>query len=182
MSAMFHVKQFTERQGVRTMTQTSPGGFIRTEDQILLDIEALRLHSTGLSFQKVADRLGVVKSTAYERVQRALKDVPVKDVEEYRKVMDAQLDEVLEIALQKALSGDKGAMFAIDRVITILDRKSRLMGLDTPVVQKLEVTRYEGGADLDREFRELAELYSRDKGLGGEGAVGAETGEAGTTT
>ena len=154
------------------MTQTSPGGFIRTEEQILLDIEALRLHSTGLSFEKVADRLGVVKSTAYERVQRALKDVPVKDVEEYRKVMDAQLDEVLEVALQKAISGDKGALFGIDRVITILDRKAKLWGLDKAVKQQIEVTTYEGGGELERELNRLAEALTALEGGGSTLLVG----------
>ena len=164
------------------MTQTSPGGFIRTEDQILLDIEALRLHSTGLSFQKVADRLGVVKSTAYERVQRALKDVPVKDVEEYRKVMDEQLDAILQPALEKAISGDKGAMFAIDRVVMILDRKARLWGLDKAVKQVLEVTTYEGGTDVDRELKRLIDAHAALPPSGESLHLGTGTSETGTVT
>ena len=168
----------SERQGVRTMTQTSPGGFIRTEEQALLDVEALRLHGQGLSFQKVADRLGVSKSTAYERCQRALAAVPVKDVEEYRKVIDEQLDAVLEVALQKAISGDKGALFGIDRVIAILDRKAKLWGLDKAVKQVLEVTTYEGGGELERELQRLVDAFTALESGGIALPVGEGTGEA----
>jgi len=63
------------------MTQTSPGGFIRTEEQAILDTEALKLRSNGLTYQKVADYLGVSKSTAFERVQRALAAIPREAVE-----------------------------------------------------------------------------------------------------
>jgi transposase len=160
------------------MTQNSPGGFIRTEDQALLDVEALRLHGTGLSFQKVADRLGISKSTAYERCQRALDAVPIKDVGEYRKVMDEQLDQVLEVALQKAVSGDKGALFGIDRVVMILDRKARLWGLDRAVKQSLEITMYEGGGELERELQQLADLVASTESGGGTVFVGEETSEA----
>ena len=35
--------------------------------------------------------------------------------------------------MEKALSEEKSSMFAIDRVLAIMDRRAKLMGLDAPV-------------------------------------------------
>ena len=66
------------------MTQTSPGGFIRTEEQAHLDTEALKLRSLGWSYQRIADSIGTTKATAYNRCQRALAAIPAEAVDEYR--------------------------------------------------------------------------------------------------
>ena len=116
------------------MTQTSPAGFIRTEDQVHLDTEALRLRSKGLTYQKVADLIGTSKQTAYNRVQRALAAIPKEAVEEYRKLENERLDELLELVLKKAHDPDnKAAMFAVDRALAIFERKGKLNGTDAPV-------------------------------------------------
>ena len=116
------------------MTQNSPGGFIRTEEQAILDTEALRLRSKGLTYQKVADYLGVSKSTAFERVQRALAAIPKEAVDEYRKLENERLDELLELVLKKAHDPEnKAAMFAVDRALAIFERKGKLNGTDAPV-------------------------------------------------
>jgi predicted DNA-binding protein (UPF0251 family) len=114
------------------MTQTSAGGFIRTEEQAHLDTEALRLRSLGWTFQRIADHVGVTKATAYNRVQRALAAIPAEAVDEFRRLEMERLDIILNVAMDKALSGDKGALFAVDRVISIMDRRAKLMGLDAP--------------------------------------------------
>jgi len=119
------------------MTQTSPGGFIRTEEQAILDTEALKLRSLGWSYQKVADAIGTTKATAYNRVQRALAAIPAEAVDEFRRLEMERLDLVLNVAMDKAMSGDKGALFAVDRVISIMDRRAKLMGLDAPVKQEI---------------------------------------------
>jgi len=164
------------------MTQNSTSGFIRTEDQALLDVEALRMRGKGWSYQRIADNLGVAKSTARDRCERALAAVPVETVDEYRKIMDEQLDQILEPALQKALSGDKGALFAIDRVVVILDRKARLWGLDRAVKQQIEVTTYQGGGELERELQRLAEYHASLQGDSGAVLVGEEESPAEATT
>jgi DNA-directed RNA polymerase specialized sigma24 family protein len=116
------------------MTQTSPAGFIRTEDQVHLDTEALRLRSKGLTYQKVADLIGTSKQTAYNRVQRALAAIPKEAVDEYRKLENERLDELLELVLKKAHDPEnKAAMFAVDRALAIFERKGKLNGTDSPV-------------------------------------------------
>ena len=116
------------------MTQTSPSGFIRTEEQAILDTEALKLRSNGLTYQKVADYLGVSKSTAHERVQRALAAIPKEAVEEYRKLETERLDTMLERVMEKVThdDGKSGFLFAVDRALAIMDRRAKLLGLDSP--------------------------------------------------
>ena len=115
------------------MSISTSGGFAKTEQDAMNDAEAMRLRSQGWSYQKIADNVGVSKTAAYKRVQRALAAIPFEAVEEYRRIEVSRLDQVLEVALAKALDpNDKAAMFAIDRVLTIMDRRAKLLGLDAP--------------------------------------------------
>lgn len=117
------------------MTQTSPSGFIRTEEQATLDTEALRLRSRGMTYQKIADSLGVTKATAYNRVQRALIAIPSEAVDEYRKIETERLDTMLERVMEKVTydDGKSGFLFAVDRALAIMDRRAKLLGLDKPI-------------------------------------------------
>jgi len=108
-------------------------GFQRTEEQAHLDTAALKLRSLGMSYQAIADQMGVTKATAYNRCQRALAAIPAEAVDEFRRLEGQRLDLLLEQAMEKALSGDKGSLFAMDRVLAIMDRRAKLMGLDAPV-------------------------------------------------
>ena len=137
------------------MTQTSPSGFVRTLEQTETDIEALKLRSLGLTYQKIADRMGCSVSTASDRYHRALAAVPSDAVEEHRKLMGEQIDSLLEVAFEQALTG-KRSLFAIDRCIMLMERKARLIGLDAPVKQSVEVVTYDGNSIEAR----VAELRS----------------------
>ena len=108
-------------------------GFQRTEDQAHLDTAALRLRSLGYSYQAIADQQGTTKATAYNRCQRALAAIPAEAVDEFRRLEGQRLDLLLEKAMDKALSEEKSALFAIDRVLAIMDRRAKLMGLDAPI-------------------------------------------------
>jgi len=77
--------------------------------------------------------MGCSKSAAYERVQRALAAIPAEAVDEYRRLETDRLDTLLELAMRKVESEDKGFLFAIDRVLAIMDRRAKLLGLDSPV-------------------------------------------------
>jgi len=134
--------------------------FERTEEQAHLDTKALRLRSLGMSYQAIADQMGVTKATAYNRCQRALAAIPAEAVDEFRRLEGQRLDLLLEKAMDKALSEEKGALFAIDRVLAIMDRRAKLMGLDAPIktevitldyiqseIQRLEITLGELDAD-----------------------------------
>ena len=153
-----------------------------TEIQALIDTDALKLRSKGYTYQKIADTMGCSKPTAYERVKRALAAIPAEAVEEYRRLEGERLDTLLEMALKKAQSEDKGFLFAIDRCLAIMDRRAKLYGLDAPIRSQVEVTTYEGGSELDRELQRLITEHARLTGGGGEIPVGQPSGETGPDT
>ena len=107
----------------------------RTEEQANLDTEALTLRSRGYKYQQIADQMGCSKPTAYARVQRALAAIPAEAVEEYRKLEGDRLDTLLNIAMYEAQT--RKSMYAIDRVLSIMERRAKLMGLDAPVRQQV---------------------------------------------
>lgn len=145
------------------MTQTSPSGFIRTEEQAEIDTEALKLRSLGWTYQKIATQMGCSIQAASDRYHRALAAVPSDAVHEHRKLMGEQIDALLEVSFEQALTG-KRSLFAIDRCIMLMDRKAKLYGLDEPSKQQIEVVNYDAGSIEAR----VAELRSALGQLGRE--------------
>jgi len=111
------------------MTVNTRAGYIKTEADALNDRDALRLRSEGLSYREIAERLGVDTSTAYRRVQRALSAVPAEDVETHRALELDRLDALQRAVWDKAIDGN---LNALDRVLAIMSRRSKLLGLDAP--------------------------------------------------
>lgn len=109
------------------MTQNSRGGFVRTEEQALIDTEALRLRSQGMGYREIALAQGVDTSTAHRRVSRALGEIPQTIADEYRALELSRLD-ALQVAIwETALEGDYKAIRA---VLDIMTKRSKLLGLD----------------------------------------------------
>jgi len=103
----------------------------RTEEQALIDTEALKYRSRGYTYQQIADTMGCSKPTAFARVKRALAAIPAEAVDEYRRLEGERLDNLLAIATHQAMT--KKSLFAIDRCLAIMDRRAKLMGLDAPI-------------------------------------------------
>jgi len=120
----------------------------RTEEQVQIDTEALRMRSRGYTYQQIADNMGCSKPTAYARVQRALAAIPAEAAEEYRRLENDRLDTLQAIAMHEAMT--KKSMQAIDRVLHIMDRRAKLLGLDAPT--KTEVITLDA---IDAEIRRL---------------------------
>jgi DNA-binding Lrp family transcriptional regulator len=152
------------------MTKNSSSGFIRTEEQARIDAEALRLRSAGMSYQKIANAMDCSKPTAYDRVNRALAAIPFEAVDEYRRIEGQRLDMLMEIAMDKALSGDKGSLFAIDRVLAIQERAAKLRGLDAPIKHEVITLDY-----IQSEIRRLEETLGEDGNIIDAEVVGVET-------
>ena len=172
------------------MTQNSKGGFITTEQDMINATEALRLRSKGFTYQKVADTLGISKTAAYHRVQNALAAIPKEAVEEYRKLETERLDTMLERVMEKVTydDGKSGFLFAVDRALAIMDRRAKLLGLDSPVktvnvtvdAADLEIIRLSEQLGVDGhelESRILSEISNnKNTALNGAGTT-SETGD-----
>lgn len=160
------------------------GRFTRTIDGAERDAEAARLKSRGLTYTQIARNLEYADASgAYRAVQRALAAVPAESVDELRAVQRAQIDaltakaiEVLESThyaftvhgdLVRGPEGPNGepgeplldsgpTLAAIDRLIRLAERLSKLMGLDAPSRHEVITLDY-----LDAQIRDAAEELAR---------------------
>lgn len=136
------------------------GQFTRTLETAERDAEAARLQARGMSLRQIAQQLGYAnQSGVHKAIQRALAAVPVQGVDELRRVQCDQLDYLTAKALEvleakhyahsthgELVYGPNGEVLvdsaptlnAIDRLVRILERRAKLMGLDAP--QRHEVT------------------------------------------
>lgn len=103
--------------------------------------EALQLRLEGKTYTEIAERMGKSVSTVHGYVADSLAEVTKEDAQQLRDVEAARLDALQHAIWDKAIGGDLSAM---DRVIKIIDRRARLLGLDAP--QQVAVN---NGADVD---------------------------------
>ncbi len=130
-----------------------------TIESIDRDHKALDLRRAGMTYDIIAKTLGWADpSVAHKAVQRALKRaLHESGSEELREVELSRLDRLQAALWPKALEGNLGAA---DRILRIAERRARLLGLDAPVKQEVEVTAYKGGTDIDREVERLAKTLA----------------------
>ena len=94
--------------------------------------KAVKLRESGLSYQEVGEEMSVTKSTAWGYVKKALDEVQERyesSAVTVRNLEIRRLDSLLNGVWEKASKGDVGA---IDRVLKIMERKSKFLGLDAP--------------------------------------------------
>jgi len=141
------------------MTTNSRGGFVKTADDALRDAEALKLRSEGLTYRQIAELLGINTSTAYRRVENALRAIPADGVEEMRQLEGERLDKLHAALWDRALEGD---LPAIDRLLTISARRSKLFGLDSPTRQINELQSF-SATEISAEVRRLELLLQNEE-------------------
>lgn len=91
--------------------------------------EALELRFQGKSYEEIARHFGVKKPTIYQWIQNQLAETVRAPTDEMREFEVARLDKLLETRWERALDGDDEAL---DRVLKILDKRYRLLGLEAP--------------------------------------------------
>jgi hypothetical protein len=146
------------------------------------EIEVLKLRRGGLTFDMIADRVGYASASgAYKAWKNAMRRVVYDDVDAIRKT---ELDR-LDIA-QAAIWGDLTDIQNIDAntrarlilaLIKVMERRSRLLGLDVPVKAQLEVNIYDRNS-IDSEVARLVSLLNSKP----QSALDAPISETGTVT
>ncbi|MDQ2727993.1 MAG: hypothetical protein M3Y91_09065 [Actinomycetota bacterium] len=122
--------------------------------------EALNLRLAGCSYPEIARRLHYAdKGRAHHAVGTALNRQPAEDAKAVRAMELARLDELLKVAWVQlhtdhvlvsagqivrdndgvALLDHAGKLAGLDRVIRIMERRSRYLGVDAPVRRIIEV-------------------------------------------
>jgi hypothetical protein len=137
---------------------------IRNREQVQ---KALDLRKNGASYQLIASRLAISKSTAHALVLSGLQELNkdlLETADEVRRLTLERLDAATVKVMGKIGKGD---MNAVSKLVLIEERRSKLLGLDAPT--KLAQTTPEGEAVepydfsklTDSELKEMIRLYEK---------------------
>ena len=95
-------------------------------------LKTFELYEQGYSYRKIAKEVGVSHNIVGRYIKNELDFLAAKRKEIGEKVIEIELkrlDSMLEVMKAKADAGDQGA---VDRVIRIMDRRARYLGLNAP--------------------------------------------------
>ena len=133
----------------------------KVPDPELVDKETkvLELRRAGLTWQRIAEETGYADATgAYAAYKRVIKRTQQQPADELREQEVDRIDR-LQLALwPKAMKGSERAILAIVR---LMERRARLLGLDTPIKIQQDVTTWDGDESIDRAVKDLAALLER---------------------
>ncbi len=104
-------------------------------------LTTLELRKAGLSLRQIAQRTGVSVSMAKKDLDRALADLLAEQntkAEDWR-ALELERLEKMHVALWPKVVNDAPNMHAVDRVLRIAERRSKLLGLDMPVRSIMEL-------------------------------------------
>lgn len=96
-------------------------------------VKALELRRMGKGYAEIAASLGIAKSHVHRLVSAGLEDARaqvVTDASELRAEEISRLDAMLSGLWPEAR---KGTYAAVDRVLRIMERRAKLLGLDAPI-------------------------------------------------
>jgi hypothetical protein len=111
-------------------------------EQLEREVKIIELRRAGMTWEKVAANTGYAgASGAYKAYQRAAERMVRPHIEELRDIELDRLDRLQLAVWEKAKNGDYKA---IQTVLSILDRRTRILGLDAPTKIQAEVITYDG--------------------------------------
>jgi hypothetical protein len=168
------------------------GRFTKQTSTAARDAEAAQLRANGLTYQAIAEKLGLShRDLARRAVERALAATVREPADELRQLelirLDALWVEAVKVMTTEHITVNNGRVIevdgvplkddaptlsAIDRLLKIMERRAKLVGLDSAT--KVEVLSVDA---LDKEIERLtAELGGTETGEAarGEAAPGAE--------
>jgi predicted DNA-binding protein (UPF0251 family) len=99
-------------------------------------IEALRLRVSGLTYEAIAEELGVSLGTAHSDVQFMLakrRKQAAEDAEHVRELELERLDAAIYLVLGQIGKENLGA---VDRLVKLNERRCKMLGLDAPEQRK----------------------------------------------
>ncbi|HTF49381.1 MAG TPA: hypothetical protein VK735_18220 [Pseudonocardia sp.] len=136
---------------------------------------ALLARQQGHSWAEVARVAGYSSAGgAHSAAMQALRDIPREAADELRKVELETLNE-MQVALRRKLD-EKPSAFLVDSILRIMERRSKLLGLDAPLAIRTEVVTVDAvDAEIQRLEAQLAERGRADahRSPAGEAATSA---------
>lgn len=133
------------------------GEVLDPPERVRLRQEVLKLRKAMLSFEEIAVKTGLTVNQASAYVAEALREIERSEVthaELERRLMVEQIDDMIRAVRPQAVRRDKlgPALDAVDRMLKLMDRKAKLLGLDQlptqDIMVKLQEIATDGGYDL----------------------------------
>jgi hypothetical protein len=119
-------------------------------------IRAWQMQLAGKSYRDIATELGVSVGTAFKDVQAHAEAIKTPVAEAVRKQELARLDMLIERLMPRIESGDVQAVGAF---LKVMDRRAKMLGLDAPTKQEINVPQIDVGGTALGEL--LAEYRAR---------------------
>jgi hypothetical protein len=105
----------------------TPGQDIQTREERL---DALHMRKAGLSYTQIGRQLGMTKAGAHKLVKTALEELRSATTEAAADVIQLELERLDAMLMGLWAPATRGDGGAVDRVLKIMERRSRLLGLD----------------------------------------------------
>ena len=104
-------------------------------------VQALKARAQLLTYQEIANQCGYASpSAARKAILREMDRVVVKNVDELRDLelhmLNTMHSEIWQMFMDKK---NKGRLFAADRILAISERRAKLMGMDVPIDQAVNM-------------------------------------------
>lgn len=110
-----------------------------SEKKVELMLVATDMRMSGMSYRQIGRQLDVSHVTAYRYVEESIAQIREECDESAKQLLVLELkrlDAALAAIFKKVIGGD---LNAIDRMIKIGERRSRLIGLDAPTKQQMDL-------------------------------------------
>jgi hypothetical protein len=117
--------------------------------------KAIKLRMGGATYGEIGKQLGITGAGAHKMVMRVLARDAAQTAEDAPEVLRVELMRLDRMQLglwQQAKAGNQGA---VDRVLRIMDRRSKYLGLDAP--ERREITGSDGGPIEYADYRAALE-------------------------
>ena len=125
------------------------------------EAKVLELRRGGLTFDLIAKQLGYSHASgAHKAYLNACKRIVLSDVVEIRNIETERLD-IAQAAIWNGVI--RGDIPSITILLRIMERRARLLGLDSPTRAQIEVITYDTGT-IDAEVQRLVDLLGSQNG------------------
>jgi len=98
---------------------------------------AFALRIAGATYAQIAERLGVTTAGAHKIVKRVLERTRAETNEEAAELRRLEVERLDALLLTLWKPATEGSLGAIDRVLKVMERRARLLGLDAPTRQDI---------------------------------------------
>ena len=118
-----------KKQSRRRVRGRNVGKRVAAQDRML---RALELRKEGMGYREIAAKVGYAgPAGAFQAVETALRETLREPADAVRQLEAERLDAMTAILWPLAA---KGNLAAVDRLLRVMERRARLLGLDRPVL------------------------------------------------